>query len=73
MNLNRNLDALNEFVGDQKEADIKYDFFIELGDNLYDYGLTNAIDGLLLLAREYQIHPIYPVLGNHDCLGNETS
>ena len=44
VNLKRNLDAMNKFIGDQKDEGIEYEFQIELGDNLYSEGMTDVDD-----------------------------
>jgi len=53
-----------------------YDFFISLGDNFYPYGLTSINDkkAKILLEDTFKMSQLgldwYPILGNHDLIGN---
>ena len=71
---NQNLNGINKFV---REASDTYEFFVELGDNLYDRGMTDVHDVRFSELMDFFVSrpylrdiPIFPVLGNHDCLGD---
>ena len=73
-NADINFAGMNNFVRDAKE---EYQFFVGLGDNIYDNGIDSVDDPRftrmmdLFTSREYlKDIPIYPVLGNHDCRGS---
>lgn len=51
-----------------------FDFFITVGDNIYNDGLSSKDDpqlgeamDLIRTHKSLEDVPLYPVLGNHDC------
>jgi len=74
---NLEMKKLGDFIVNRvKKTFMNYDFFVSVGDNFYPFGLDSDHDpkATVLFEDTFQMSSLgldwYPVLGNHDLLGN---